>query len=247
MRKGSGKKQKEYEAVLLNPPFCACACGGRITVIPSQKYNGVPKYIQGHYSKGKTLEEAFGKEFADNFIKRNKASGSRTKGKTYEELYGEEKATKLLILKSSLTKGRLSPLKGKTYEEIMGVEKSIKVKKDRSKCHKGKIVLESSKQKIRDARLKQVIPFNDTEPELILQKALREFIEIETHAHLYGQPDIKINNLLIFVDGNFWHANPERYVADTEMMTRGSKKLTAQDIWDKDKKITKYLEDKGHI
>lgn len=32
---------------------CKCGCGGRIKVISSHKYDGIPKYIKGHHTKGK--------------------------------------------------------------------------------------------------------------------------------------------------------------------------------------------------
>lgn len=49
--KGTAKFQKEYEEALLNPPLCACGCGGKITILEAHKWAGISKFIQGHSNK----------------------------------------------------------------------------------------------------------------------------------------------------------------------------------------------------
>ena len=89
-------------------------------------------------------------------------------------------------------------------------------KKGKPAWNKGKtgIYTEETLQKIRDARAKQVLPVKDTKPEKDLQEILNEKgIEFEKHKSILGQPDIFIEpNTCIFVDGDYWHANPEQFI-----------------------------------
>ncbi len=104
---------------------------------------------------------------------------------------------------------------------------------------------------MRTARLHQVIPSKDTKPEKILQKLLRlQKIQFIKHKPILGQPDIFIEpNLCIFVDGDFWHANPMKYKRDGKV-EEGFKnkpnkilsgKLKAIDVWNRDKKVNQTL------
>lgn len=63
------------------------------------------------------------------------------------------------------------------------------------------------KEKIRKARLNQIIPRKDTKPEIKMQNGLKsEGIIFESHKSIIGQPDIFIEpNICIFVDGCWWH------------------------------------------
>lgn len=83
--------------------------------------------MKGDFLRGKTYEEAFGKEKA----KELKSDISiRTKGMTYEEIYGIEKAKEI--------KQKLSiAFKGKRYEEIMGIE-NVKRRKEQHPWNAGK-------------------------------------------------------------------------------------------------------------
>jgi DNA mismatch endonuclease, patch repair protein len=110
---------------------------------------------------------------------------------------------------------------------------------------KGKHHTKSAKRKIQLARLNRVYPFRDSSTEIKLQKELKiQNIKFTKHAPLLGQPDIFIKpNICIFVDGNFWHANPKMYNASTKIF----KGVLAKDIWNKDKRITNKLRTRGYI
>ncbi|MBE3101935.1 MAG: HNH endonuclease [Firmicutes bacterium] len=56
---------------------CACGCGGRINVRFQHKYEGIPKYIQGHNKMPKEVKEKL-----SNFYR----------GKTYKEIHGSQAA-----------------------------------------------------------------------------------------------------------------------------------------------------------
>lgn len=96
-----------------------------------------------------------------------------------------------------------------------------------------------ARAQVRQQRLHQVFPAKDSKPEIIMQKALKlNGIEFEKHKPIIGQPDIFIQpNNCIFVDGDYWHANPEKYNPN-DVITRGR---MAIEIWDKDNKINNEL------
>lgn len=46
--------------------------------------------------------------------------------------------------------------------------------------------------------------------------------------------DIIINNRIIEIQGDFWHANPDKYKPDDYLNFPGGKKITASELWKKD-------------
>jgi len=146
----------------------------------------------------------------------------------------------------------------------LGKKFSKEVRKRISEGHKGQIAWNKGKktnrpsfrkgqrgmfaeetlEKIRQARLKQKIPRKDTVIEKIIQNSLKKLgIDFSTHKPILGQPDIFIEpNFCIFLDGDYWHANPKKYSPDSLIIG----KRTAKKIWEKDKQITKKLESIGY-
>lgn len=57
--------------------------------------------------------------------------------------------------------------------------------------------------------------------------------------------DAKIGNLLIEVNGDYWHANPNKYDENAEFIFPKSK-VTAKDIWDLDKYKKQIAEQHGY-
>jgi len=51
-------------------------------------------------------------------------------------------------------------------------------------------------------------------------------------------------NLIVEIDGDYWHANPEKYQPEDLI---GGKKLLAKDIWEKDKIKSKAIIDEGYV
>ena len=86
-----------------------------------------------------------------------------------------------------------------------------------------------------------------SKPEKILQKGLRKKgIEFEKHKPIVGQPDIFIKqNICIFADGDYWHANPKFYQSDSLILSSNGLK-PAYKIWEKDEKINQSLELQGY-
>ena len=84
----------------------------------------------------------------------------------------------------------------------------LKINKRLGKKHSQETI-----NKIKEARAKQIIPFKDTLPEILMQNKLNELnINFTTHKPILGQPDIFIEpNICIFVDGCYWHGCEKCY------------------------------------
>jgi very-short-patch-repair endonuclease len=82
---------------------------------------------------------------------------------------------------------------------------------------KGAVLSESTKELVRQARAKQIFPLKDTKPERILQIALSlNNVKYQKHKlfqsarTFFHQVDIFIEpNLIIEVDGDYWHSLPK--------------------------------------
>jgi len=148
----------------------------------------------------------------------------------------------------NLSRPKPSPLKGRpfTQEHRNNISKSRLGKFCGINSHIFGIKRsEDTKQKIRLARLKQIIPTKDTKPERMMQLALSlEGIKFRKHEPITGQPDIFIEpNMCIFVDGDYPHGNPLFYKADDPIFGR----MTVKEKWAKDIKINHELTNKGYF
>ena len=85
-----------------------------------------------------------------------------------------------------------------------------------SDAHKGYVMPEAQKQKIRLARLRQILPVEDTRIEVMAQESLvSRGIPFIAHPVIEDicQPDIQLTDskVLIFCDGCYWHGCPEHF------------------------------------
>ena len=128
-----------------------------------------------------------------------------------------------------INKGNTAWNKGKTFEELYG-ETKAKIKRQERRYH----------------RSKQIFPITDTSIEIKIQNYLKQLgISFFTHQymnqikHAY-QCDIwvPVMNLIIECDGDYWHANPDRF-KDEDLDER--QRLQKE----KDIIITKELIEKG--
>jgi len=109
-------------------------------------------------------------------------------------------------------------------------------------AQENKFVSESTKNKIKEARAKQIVPMNDTSIEVKIQNFLKQLnIEFFTHyyckeiSHAY-QCDILINpqpnfmaekKTIIECDGDYWHGNPKVF----PNLTKWQKEQIEEDLY----------------
>ena len=137
--------------------------------------------------------------------------------------------------KVGFLEGHIPILKNKTLEKVYGEEKAKKIK-----------------EKIKQARAKQIIPTKDTSIEVKIQNFLKQLgMEFFTHQYMkieHGyQCDIliPIMNLVIECDGDFIHCNPKMYSSNFVRYPSGKKIITAKEIWERDRIRTQELIEKG--
>lgn len=133
-------------------------------------------------------------------------------------------------------KGKPSPMSGKNH--------SKQTKELLSKLSTIQFQNPAMRELSRLNRRKIIVPVKDSKPEQMMQLALAlHRIPFEKHKPLIGQPDIFIEpNICVFVDGDYWHANPNKYSA--EKLIFGTYK--AKDIWEKDLRIHHELNRLGY-
>jgi len=154
-----------------------------------------------------------------------------------------------LLKRSRSMKGKNRGPKSKEAKQKMslarrGKKLSPEHKKSITKGLRNSKIVNSSayKEQQRQFRRHQVFPKKDSKPEKMMQIALTlQKIKFEKHVPIEGQPDIFIKpNVCLFVDGDYWHANPKKYDSETIV-----KSMKAKDIWAKDNTINHNLNKNG--
>jgi very-short-patch-repair endonuclease len=107
-----------------------------------------------------------------------------------------------------------------------------------------------AKEKMRIWKTKNIIPSKSkmTSIEKLCEKYLRllkieyvpQYDKIGKYWCDFYLPEY---NLILEIDGDYWHANPEKYSEDDLI---GTKKMKAKDIWEYDEKKTKDIVDAGY-
>lgn len=223
------KKERKSKYTIINLDseitlYCTCGCGEKLSGI--YRSNKLPKFLNGHntarWSKGLTAE-------TDSRIKKlaeSKKLADNAKLKPKLRSYENDKVSFCIC-------GCNQQIEFKKYHRIYGVPNYIV-------GHNGRTL--ENKNRLRELIRQQ--QFSGTSIELLLQEALtKENIKFEIQKSLFGIPDIFIEpNICIFADGDYWHANPTKYSKDTIFRNK-----TAIEIWNKDKKVTNTLIEKGYI
>lgn len=147
------------------------------------------------------------KQTEETKLKRSLTMKGRNLGKTFEQRFGEKESKKI--------KEKMK----KNHKGMLGRHHSKKTRNKLSIAHNGIKHTEESIEKIRKARLIQILPIKDTSIEVKIQNFLKQLgIEFATHfyvkeiEHKYRCdifiPSIK---LIIECDGDYWHGNPQFY------------------------------------
>jgi len=149
--------------------LCACGCGGEIIIKPRHKYDGIPKYITGHWGRGKS----FSPERCENISKslEGRHPSEKTKQKISQSMKNkcseEDYKLKMSNCQMGNTSGRFNKgipksekHKQKLADANKGKKRSDKTKKKISNSKKGntyclgRILSDKTKQKISDAHYK---------------------------------------------------------------------------------------------
>ena len=187
--------------------------------------------LEYYTTRGYTLEEA--KEMLHN-------RQSMTSLVSYKNRYGDElgeQKYKERINKFSLTyknkdekiKKKENSFRGRTFKQLKekyGEEKALNI--IRNKMPKSRLI-SNLETKVYNELLKDY-------PEI--KKQLPLFFD--NNIYIF---DIVLNNIIIEVNGTFWHADP-RFYKETDKIYRG---LTAKEIWEKDKNKKRIAENEGYI
>jgi DNA mismatch endonuclease (patch repair protein) len=136
------------------------------------------------------------------------------------------------------------------YEKLR-LQITANVKKAMSKPEVKQKIADTMSRMIAEGKIKPGRMFN-TKPELLMQEALiKKGYELgkslisQFHCKKIGMIDLFIpeKNALIEIDGDYWHCNPNKYAND---FFHKSKKMTAQQIWDNDKKKNETSSELGY-
>lgn len=122
-------------------------------------------------------------------------------------------------LKQSLAKRGKMPA---NIEQLRGFAKQFHgkysvFKKGFTPWNKGKAMSEETREKVRQARLRQVTPRKDTKIEVAIQNELQaRSIPFVKHYPILGQPDIAFpeRKIAVFCDGRYWHSLPKSIERD---------------------------------
>ena len=169
--------------------------------------------VSGGWNKGLHLSEEH---------KRNIGNANRCKPNT-EEMKEKQR---IRALGNHYHTGKGHPL---FHGRVRSHPQSEKAKAAISRFRKGKSLSAITKEKISEARLKQVLPWKDTSIEVKVQNALKErgtlFL---THYAIKGLPDIVLleQKIAIFCDGCYWHGCPIHHPERSNI--KSDKKVTAK-------------------
>lgn len=206
---------------------------------------------QTPWNKGKSMNDDFKKKISD--LKKGIHAGDKNPmfgkpGTMLGKKFSEEHRRKI----SERLRGRIFSQehreKIRKAKAQISLETRIKMsqaKKGKPTWSKGKKMSLESRLKMKEKRKHRIVPQRDSKPERMMQISLAlNGIQFEKHKAITGQPDIFIEpNICVFIDGDFYHANPKKYKFD-DYIIRNQK---AVDIWKYDKEVTNILTLEGYI
>ncbi len=195
----------KYDGII---PLCQCGCGTEMV------YNKVladfPKYIKKHLhiiQEGKSFEEIWGVRDNEMYKKVSKTRKDKFASGEYEHV------------REAIIEGRKDPKLG---AKISKGAKGIPKPKPEG-FGVGRIQSEATKQKMSDTAIKNII-ITDRNHTSKLEKTfanILDLLNIPYAKFLYAKPIkafydfyLEEHNLIIEVDGDFWHCNPNTKFAE---------------------------------
>lgn len=235
---------------------CGIFIGNNEHICSSVWHKGTKGLIK-NANKGKTYEEIYGEKRAKEIKKQLRESHldkkqslktTEKRSESLKKLHAEGRHS------GAFKKGHSnSPMKGKQWPDLMKKRISEKVRKlyeegkksrfnggtfkiGQKPWNTGKTLSEKTKEKLKEARAKQILPIKDTKIEVKIQMFLKELgYEFFTHHYMkieHGyQCDILIPalNLVIECDGDYWHKYPvgldKDHIRTKELIDKGFRVL----------------------
>lgn len=113
---------------------------------------------------------------------------------------------------------------------------------------------EEADKRLLDWKRKNKIPggSKNTKIELKVKKILNDnsikyIHQFDRISGMYNDFYLPEYNLIIEVDGDYWHANPNKYEANQLIKYPGNRLLKAKDVWEKDKKRDEVIKENGYF
>jgi len=170
------------------------------------KHSGV---LSPHY--GKKLSEEHKKNISKNSVGMTGKKHSLATRRKLSAAKSGKNNPNYGIPRSEETKEKISLAQRGRKNHNYGKQITPEVKLKMSLARKNKKHTKATREKIRTARLKQILPIKDTSIELALQTELtKRKIIFEKHIPVCGicQPDIvfPLEKVAVFADGDYWHS-----------------------------------------
>lgn len=268
------KKKVLVEAALsdkkLKAFFCSTNCkhseAGTIFYKRQLDNNyGIENNFQREESKiksKKTCLEKYGKEFAcqsKQVIEKIKDSNLKSHGYSSPQKNPEIKKKTLETVKEK-------------YGDLVGCMPRIKTEETNMKKYGSKYFFSSEAGKMTDENLKNNYGWTDEELIKRREKQIKAFrsngrssslndkfekflienkisfskeYQMITEEKRFYYYDFKIKNTIIEINGDYWHANPEKYEEEDVFYVRNSE-VKARDIWKKDFDKIRFAKSKGY-
>ena len=228
-----GRKMSDQQRVKMTPIWANGYWRGK--TIPIETRKKIAKTLTG---KTRTIESRLKQSKSAKGKKRTIETRMRmSKAQKGRQITWGDKISRTLTGRPSGNKGMIF---GPDVREKMSVGKKGKS----NLFWKGRKHRQDTIETMRFKRMHKKVPIHDTIPELQFRKALAEKgIAFKTYYPTLGQPDIFIEpNWLVFVDGDYFHGNPNKYAADyfNKKVARFTK-----DIWIRDAEISRELMRRG--
>ena len=201
---------REKEALGL---MCGCGCGEPLKILPSQRHNGIPTYLKGHFGKGKPLSEERKANIAASLTGRRMGEGFRQKRREHMvKRWGDEDYRKRMSEMS--TRVNSCPTRRAQQSEFLkswyaeNPEHRAKVSAAARKW-----ASENPHKKIQAAKAGHRAVAVSKKPssiEVILQQELeRRGVSFDPQwEHDLGVADFRVGCVIVFADGTYWHDYP---------------------------------------
>lgn len=196
-------------------PKCACGCGAEVSFRGNSR--GFQKYVNGHNSRVNNNFDINREEHKKRSAETQKKNWAEGKYEHYwDKLSKEEQDTRReeIIYKLKNDKERAK----KISKALKGVPKSEEQMKQLQKARKEYWSKPENREKARERTTKRLVETNYTKTskiEELVKNRLKKLKVDFKHQYVLGDKIfdfyLKEYNIVIEVDGDFYHANPNKY------------------------------------